>query len=69
MANKNYVDVSTAAEIAYLGHKSTCEEFQWIHERSSYEMLLAILKKRKKVNFFENIKPQNKRPGLQSTSD
>ena len=37
----------TAAEIAYLGHKSTCEEFQWIHERSSYEMLLANLKKRK----------------------
>ena len=28
----------TAAEIAYLGHKSTCDEFQWIHERSSYEM-------------------------------
>ena len=37
----------TAAVIACLGHKSTCEEFQWIHERSSYEMLLAILKKKK----------------------
>ena len=59
----------TAAEIAYLGHKSTYEEFQWIHERSSYEMLLAILKKRKKVNFFEYIKPQNKRPRLQSTNN
>ena len=59
---------ATAAEIAYLGHKSTCEEFQWIHERSSYEMLLAILQKRKKVTLFENIK-QNKRPRLQSTSD
>ena len=58
----------TAAEIAYLGHKSTCEEFQWIHERSSYEMLLAILKKRKKVTLFDNIK-QNKRPRLQSPSD
>ena len=58
----------TAAEIAYLGHKSICEEFQWIHERGSYEMLLAILKKRKKVTLFENIK-QNKRPRLQSTSD
>ena len=58
----------TAAEIAYLGHKSTCEEFQWIHERSSYEMLLAILKKRKEVTLFENIK-QDKRPRLQSTSD
>ena len=59
----------TAAEIAYLGHKSTCEEFQWIHERSFYEMLLAILKKRKKVTLFENIQQQNKRPRLQSTSD
>ena len=44
----------TAAEIAYMGHKSTCVEFQWIYERSSYEMLLAVLKKRKKVTLFEN---------------
>ena len=58
----------TAVEIAYLGHKSTCEEFQWIHEGSSYEILLANLGKRKKVTLFENIK-QNKRPRLQSTSD
>ena len=29
----------TAAEIAYMGHKSTCVEFQWIYERSSYEMV------------------------------
>ena len=40
----------TAAEIAYMGHKSTCVEFQWIYERSSYEMLLAVLKKRKEGN-------------------
>ena len=58
----------TAAEIAYLGHKSTCEEFQWIHERSFFEILLADLEKRKKVTLFKNIK-QNKRPRLQSTSD
>ena len=57
----------TAAEIAYLGHKSTCEEFQWIHERS--EMLLAILKKRKKVTLFENFQQKHKRPRLQSPSD
>ena len=44
----------TAAEIAYMGHKSTCVEFQWIYERSSYEMLLVVLKKRKKVTLFEN---------------
>ena len=58
----------TAAEIAYLGHKSTCEEFQWIHERNSYEMLFASLKKRKKVTLFENIQQQHKRPRLQSPS-
>ena len=59
----------TIAEIAYLGHKSTCEEFQWIHERSSYEMLLASLQKRKKVTLFGDYQQQNKRPRLQSTSD
>ena len=58
----------TAAEIAYMGHKSTCEEFQWIHERSSYEMLLANLQKRKKVTLFDNIQQQHKRPRLQSPS-
>ena len=50
----------TAAEIAYMGHKSTCVEFQWIYERSSYEMLLAVLKKRKKVTLFENFQQQHK---------
>ena len=60
----------TATEIAYLGHKSTCEEFKRIHERSSCEMLLANLQKRKKVTLFGNYQQQqNKRPRLQSTSD
>ena len=58
----------TAAEIAYMGHKSTCVEFQWIYERSSYEMLLAVLKKRKKVTLFEYFQQQHKRPRLQSPS-
>ena len=58
----------TAAEIAYLGHKSTCEEFQWIHERSCYEWLLAVLRKRKKATLFDNIQQQHKRPRLQSPS-
>ena len=58
----------TAAEIAYMGHKSTCVEFQWIYEKSSYEMLLAVLKKRKKVTLFENFQQQHKRPRLQSPS-
>ena len=60
-------ECGTAAEIAYMGHKSTCVEFQWIYERSSYEMLLAVLKKRKKVTLFENFQ-QHKRPRLQSPS-
>ena len=51
-----------------MGHKSTCEEFQWIHERSSYEWLLANLQKRKKVSLFDNIQQQHKRPRLQSPS-
>ena len=60
----------TKAEIAYLGHKSTCEEFQWIHERSSYEMLFASLQKRKKVTLFGNYQQQqSNRHRLQSTSD
>ena len=58
----------TAPEIAYMGHKSTCVEFQWIYERSSYEMLLAVLKKRKKVTLFESIQQQHKRPRLQFPS-
>ena len=58
----------TAAEIAYMGHKSICEEFQWINERSSYEMLLAVLKKRKKATLYENFQQQHKRSRLQSPS-
>ena len=51
-----------------MGHKSTCEEFQWIHERSSFEMPLASLQKRKKVTLFDNIQQQHKKPRLQSPS-
>ena len=58
----------TAAGIAYMGHKSTCVEFQWMHERSSYEILLASLQKRKKVTLFDNIQQQHKKPRLQSPS-
>ena len=41
----------TAAEIAYMGHHTGCIEFQYIHERESFEVLFAILKKRRKVTF------------------
>ena len=34
-----------------MGHNTGCVEFQYIHERESYEVFLAILKKRKKVTF------------------
>ena len=61
-------ECGTAAEIAYMHNKSICEEFQWINERSSYEMLLAVLKKRKKATSHENFQQQHKRPRLQSPS-
>ena len=41
----------TAAEIAYMGHHTGCDDFQYIHERESYEVLLAMLKKKKRVSF------------------
>ena len=41
----------SAAEIAYMGHHTGCSEFQYVHERESYEVLLALLKKKKKVSF------------------
>ena len=40
--------------------------FQYIHERESYEVLLAILKKRKKVTFSGCSNNQPKRPRLHS---
>ena len=42
-------------------------EFQHIHERESYEVLLAILKKRKKVTFADDTDIETKRPRLDST--
>ena len=61
-----YCGCRTAAEIAYMGHNTGCNEFQYIHERESYEVLLAILKKRKKVTFPGCPFSKNKRPRLQS---
>ena len=56
----------TAAEIAYMGHITGCFKFQNIHERESYEVLLAILKKRKKVSFNGSPVSRKKKPRLQS---
>ena len=60
----------TAAEIAYLGHKSTCE---WNSNGYMREVPMRccwlFLKKRKKVTLFENFQQQHKRPRLQSPSD
>ena len=52
----------TAAEIAYMGHNIGCFKFKYIHERDSYEVLLAILKKRKKVSSARGPVSKNKRP-------
>ena len=40
----------TAAEIAYMGHKSICEEFQWMNERSSYVNAFGSAEKEKESN-------------------
>ena len=56
----------TAAEIAYMGHHTGCDEFQYIHERESYEVLLAMLKKKKRVSFPGCPFNKRKRPRLQS---
>ena len=56
----------TAAEIAYMGHLTSCEEFQYIHERESYEVLLARLKKKKRVSFPGCPFNKKKRPRLHS---
>ena len=56
----------TATEIAYMGHSTECVEFQYIHERESYGVLFAILKKRKKVTFSGSSNNQHKRPRLHS---
>ena len=37
----------TAAEVAYMGHNTACFKFKYIHERESYEVLLAILQTEK----------------------
>ena len=56
----------TAAEIAYMGHHTVCDEFQYINERESYEVLLAMLKKKKRVSFPGCPFNKRKRPRLQS---
>ena len=61
-----YCGCGTAAEIAYMGYNTGCIEFQYIHERESYEVLLAIIKKRKKVSFTGCPFSKNKRPRVES---
>ena len=61
-----YCGCGSAAEIAYMGHHTGCSEFQYVHERESYEVLLAMLKKKKKVSFPGCPFNKNKRPILHS---
>ena len=55
----------TAAEVAYMGHNTACFKFKYIHERESYEVLLAILQKSEKVNRCPT--SRKKKPRLQSS--
>ena len=59
----------TAAEIAYMGHNTGGIEFLHLHERESYEVMLAILKKRKKVTFHDDTVVEPKRAKLDSTME
>ena len=34
-----------------MGYSTSCDEFKYIHERESHEVLLAILNKKKKLSF------------------
>ena len=57
----------SAAEIAYMGHHTGCSEFQYVYERESFEVLLAMLKKKKKKVSFPGCPfNKNKRPRLHS---
>ena len=47
-----------------MGHNTGCIEFLHLHERESFEVLLAILKKRKKVTFHEDTFVEPKRAKL-----
>ena len=45
-----------------MGHYTSCIEFTHLHKREPHEMLLAILKKKKKVTFHcETEKPKRAR--------
>ena len=50
-----------------MGHTTGCFKFKYIHERESYEVLLAILNKRKKVSFAGCPGSKTKRPRPQSS--
>ena len=54
----------TAAEIAYMGHNTACFKFQYIHERESYEVLLAILQKSEKVQQAERRNQEYSLPNM-----
>ena len=60
-------DCGTTAAVACMGHNTGCVEFLHTYERESYEVLLAILKKRKKVTFTDDPGRETKRPRLDST--
>ena len=55
----------TAAAIAFMGHNTGCKEFLHMYERESFEIMLAILKKRKKVTFHEDTVVEPKRAKLE----
>ena len=60
-----WIQYTTQQNTVVVDHNTGCNEFQYIHERES-QVILAILKKRKKVSFSGCPLSKNKRPRLQS---
>ena len=59
----------TPASISYMGHSTGCSEFLHIHERESHEVLLAILKKKKKMSFGDDTDFESKRAKIDPQAD
>ena len=51
----------TPASIAYMGHSTGCVEFMHLHERESYEVLLAVLKRKLNKTFGDDSVSEPKR--------
>ena len=59
----------TPASISYMDHSTGCSEFLHIYERESHEVLLAILKKKKRLSFGGDADIESKRSKIDPQAD